>query len=313
MQVICKAGGFAKLIIAPSGDKVKKYIVFYKIILYNISGGRVNMNELLKSFFEKQNIEYFSVLDYSHVRESTPEIMQREDFTPRSVIVYLLPYYTTQTVNISRYAASLDYHMAIRNVNDGLILLLSEQFSGSHSKGYGDHSPIDERDAALKAGLGALGRNGLILNEKYGSYVFIGDLVTDISPEKLGAITPSEYKYCPDCGSCVSACPTGVLSGKSYECLSAITQKKGELSDSEISLMREHNTVWGCDLCQSSCPYNQNPTVTPIEFFHRDNITHLTRELLDSMDKQTFKQRAFAWRGRKTVERNLELLNSKQM
>ena len=93
-------------------------------------------------------------------------------------------------------------------------------------------------------------------------------------------------------------------------CLSAITQKKGELTEWEISLMREHNTVWGCDVCQSVCPFNKEPALTPVSFFYEDRIPHLTREVLDTMNKPTFKKRAFAWRGRKTVERNLDILEN---
>ena len=89
----------------------------------------------------------------------------------------------------------------------------------------------------------------------------------------------------------------------------AITQRKGELTESEADLMRKYNTVWGCDLCQSACPYNRDPVKTPIEFFHRDRIQNLTRDTLDAMDKPTFLKRAFAWRGRKTVERNLDIVN----
>ena len=114
------------------------------------------------------------------------------------------------------------------------------------------------------------------------------------------------------CGACKRACPAGILRGEGEDCLSAITQKKGELSDSEISLMIKFNTAWGCDLCQISCPHNKNPEKTPLEFFYRDRIDHLTRPLLDAMSKDEFKSRAFAWRGRKTVERNLDILLDKQ-
>ena len=71
------------------------------------------------------------------------------------------------------------------------------------------------------------------------------------------------------------------------------------------------NTGWGCDICQSACPYNREPVKTPIEFFYRERIDELTRERLDSMDKAEFNRRAFAWRGRKTVERNLDILENK--
>ena len=262
----------------------------------------------LSEFFKEKNVEYFGVLDYSAVRETYGELITREAFVPKSVIVYLLPYYTGETVNISRYAASLDYHIAIREINMALSSFLSENYPATRSKGYGDHSPIDERDAAIKAGLGIVGKNGLLINEKYGSYVFIGDMISDIPSKELSGTEPLPYRYCSGCGACQRACPTGVLRGESEECLSAITQKKGELTDSEISLMRECNTAWGCDFCQSSCPHNKNPKKTPIEFFYRERIEHLTREILDSMDKATFEKRAFAWRKRKTVERNLEIL-----
>ena len=268
------------------------------------------MKDLLKSYFESKNIEYFAVLPYSACREINPGIMEREGFEPLSVIVYLLPYYTGETVNLSRYAASLDYHLALRECADGLIAVLSEASPASHFKGYGDHSPISEVSAALVAGLGAIGDNGLILNEKYGSYVFIGDVVTDIPPETLGAISPREVGTCHHCGACRRACPTGILRGEGDDCLSAITQRKGELSDSEKALMRKHNTAWGCDLCQSVCPYNREPAITPIEFFRRERIDELTREKLDAMDKAEFSRRAFAWRGRRTVERNLDILKN---
>ena len=266
------------------------------------------MKEIIKSYFDSKNIEYYAVLDYSDCRQINPGIMEREDFTPRSVIVYLLPYYTGETVNISRYAASLDYHLALKECATGLIEALKDHCHDANAKGYGDHSPIDEVGAALRSGLGMVGDNGLIINEKYGSYVFIGDVITDIPAELLGATEPKDVQTCLHCGACKHACPTGILAGFGSDCLSAITQRKGELTDEEADLMRKYNTVWGCDLCQSSCPYNRNPILTPIEFFYRERIAELTRPLIAAMDKTAFSLRAFAWRGRKTVERNLDIL-----
>jgi epoxyqueuosine reductase len=264
----------------------------------------------LKDFFESRGIEFYAVLDYSLARETNHAIMERESFTPRSVILFLLPYYAGECENLSRYAAARDYHLAIREYTGALIGTLRELYPESSAKGYGDHSPIDERDAALSAGLGILGDSGLLINEKYGTYVFIADVVSDISPEELGESGAAHpHAHCISCGACKRACPTGVLRGESLDCLSAITQRKGELSDSEVEMMRKFNTVWGCDLCQSSCPYNKEPQITPIAFFREERITCLTSERLAEMSKAEFNERAFAWRGRKTVERNLELLN----
>lgn len=270
------------------------------------------MKEIIRKYFESVGVECYSVLSYSDCKEINSHIMEREDFSPKSVIVYLLPYYTGETVNISRYAASLDYHLALGEIGAGLIAALKEAKPDALAKGYGDHSPIDEVGAALRSGLGVVGDNGLILNEKYGSYVFIGDIVTDISPDELGAVEVGEVKRCIGCGACKRACPTRILAGEGSECLSAITQRKGELTEDEKALMIKYNTAWGCDLCQSSCPYNKSPRITPIAFFHRERIAELTRDILDAMDKPTFTKRAFAWRGKKTVERNLDILSRKE-
>ena len=264
------------------------------------------------SFFEKEKIEYFAVLPYSMCRETAPEIMERESFAPKSVIIFLIPYYTGGGKNISCYATSRDYHIAIKEISSRLIELLSDKFPEAHFRAYGDHSPLDERHAAIAAGLGILGESGLLINEKYGTYVFIADVVTDIEPALLGAkTTPEELRFCHRCQACKKACPTGILRGESAQCLSFITQKKGELSEEEAALMRKYNTAWGCDVCQSVCPYNKDAKLTPIPFFYEERIDNLSGEILSAMSKEEFKTRAFAWRGRKTLERNLKILEEK--
>ena len=273
--------------------------------MFLFSGNRENM---LKNFFSGEGIEYFAVLDYKNCIEISAPIMEREDFSPRSVILFLMPYYTDETENISRYAASLDYHLAIREVGERLHKYLLSKYPTAKMKIFGDHSPIAERHAALISGLGIAGDSGLLINEKYGTYVFIGDMITDIPAEDLGETPLCQISTCHHCGACKRACPTGVLCGEGNDCLSAITQKKGELTEEEQRLMIKHNTAWGCDLCQTSCPYNRKPEKTPLEFFYRDRIDHLDRQILDSMNKDVFQKRAFAWRGRKTVERNLSIL-----
>ena len=266
------------------------------------------MKKELAEFFEKKKIEYYSVLDYSVAREINHAIIERESFKPKSAIIFLLPYYAGEGKNLSAYATARDYHIAIREHTCELIEELQRLFPECRARGYGDHSPIDERDAALSAGLGILGDSGLLINEKYGTYIFIADVLTDIPPEELGESGAAKpHLRCISCGKCRYACPTGILRGESGECLSAITQRKGDLTEDEVDLMRKFNTVWGCDLCQSACPYNKEPKITPISFFLEDRITTLTSERLSKMSKDEFAQRAFAWRGRKTVERNLKL------
>ena len=267
------------------------------------------MIKAVKDFFFEEKIEYYSILAYDDCNELRPDIIAREGFIPRSVIVFLLPYYAGETVNLSCYAASLDYHIAIKELTDALISRLSLEFPDNHFRGYGDHSPIDERHAAVIAGLGIKGDSTLVINEKYGTYVFIADIVTDVPPELLGAVPPQPVKTCSHCGACRRACPTGILRSECDKCLSAITQRKGDLDENEVEIMRKFDTVWGCDVCQTVCPYNRNPQMTPVEFFHKDRIECLTSATLSSLSDEEFKRRAFGWRGRKTVERNLKELD----
>ena len=261
----------------------------------------------LDALCKEIGIEVYGALSIEDADIINARLLERESFVAKSILMFLVPYYAGETVNLSRYAAARDYHIVLKEITDRLIAGIKRRYPEANAKGYGDHSPIAERAAALRAGLGILGDNGLIINEKYGSYVFIGDVITDLPPEALFAEPAREIKFCPHCGRCKAACPTGILRGEGEDCLSAITQRKGSLTDAEVDLMKKHNTVGGCDLCQTACPYNKAPRVTPIAFFKEALIPHLTLDILESMSDGAFSERAFAWRGRKTVERNLRL------
>ena len=266
------------------------------------------MRDKIREYFLKNKIEYFAVLDYADCREIWSDVPTRVGFSPKSAIVYLAPYYVGEGENISAYATSRDYHIFLKEIGEGLASLLSELCPGCTSRPYGDHSPIDECHAAAIGGLGVLGDNRLLINEKYGSYVFLGDVLTDISPELISANKPLPVSSCLQCGACKKACPTGKLSGGCDACLSEITQRKGEFTEAEREMMRKFNTAWGCDVCQRVCPHNRDIPETPIDFFRRDRITRLSADVLGSMSKEEFKSRAFSWRGRPTVMRNIAVL-----
>lgn len=257
----------------------------------------------LKTRFLSSGVEYWSALPVSEAVITRQYLLDRLDFVPKTAIIFLVPYYVGECENISVYAASRDYHTAVREIGDYVLRMLGELY-GAKGRIFCDHSPIDERDAAAKCGLGIIGDNGLLINEIYGSYVFIGEIITDM---KLltGAL---EQRYaptgCEHCGRCLSACPKSNIGA----CLSELTQKKGELSEKERAAIKSHGYAWGCDICQSVCPHNRSPKATPIEFFHRDRITRLDKDLVLGMNDEKFAERAFSWRGRDVLIRNLDIM-----
>ena len=184
---------------------------------------------------------------------------------------------------------------------------MKSSYPTSRFECFADNSPIDERHAAALCGLGMLGDNGLLITEKYSSYVFLGEIITDYPIESEA----QEIKHCLKCGKCQLACPMGSIG----ECLSSLTQKKGELSDTDSSAIRKYSCAWGCDICQEVCPYTirakrTGSIYTNVDFFKEELIPVLTSEMLQSMSDEDFSQRAYSWRGRNTILRNLRIIEN---
>ena len=269
------------------------------------------MKRVIDEFFKKEKIEYYAVADYKDARVMRSDLISRLGFSPKSVIIFLVPYFSGEAENFSAYARGEDYHLYIKELEVRFSEHLEKGDKKCHFKLYSDHSPIDERALAASLGLGVLGKNRLLINERYGTYVFIGEIISDILPEELEFKRARAAELCQNCGACLSACPTNSLSGGG-ECLSAITQKKGSLTKEEASLMCRVGTAWGCDECQRACPYNENPRLTPIPFFLQNTVDELSLELVLGMPEEEFSRRAFSWRGRKTLIRNLEILKNQE-
>ena len=277
---------------------------------FNIRGTK----GMLATFFAEEKIEYFGVLPFSACRLRRPDIIERKGISSESIesaIMLLVPYYVNDGAgNISLYARSGDYHHYCDLLFERLLPKLEARFGGRFL-GFADKSPIEENIAASMAGLGKLGDNYMLINEKYGSFVFLGEILSTVKAEVLGFDGKiAEPAYCPHCGACKRACPMMI---EDMECLSAVTQKKGVLSDEEADYLKKYGSAWGCDLCQLACPLNQkvlaNGVETPIDFFRENRISTLTAEVLEKMSDEEFKARSFSWRGKAPLLRNLELLS----
>lgn len=259
----------------------------------------------LDDFFKEEGIEYYRELaaaDLCVWNAAKYAEMEQKIGGAESCVVFLIPYFAgRRATNLSIYAMPRDYHYYLRGLCERLAAWREARDLSFSFAGYTDSSPIDERDAALKAGLGVLGENGLILNEKYGSFCFIGEVFLS---EKESPADPLPPRRCPDCGACRAACPTGAVSDPMRQkCLSFLSQKKDRTPEEE-ELVRKAPCKWGCDICQEVCPYNRSVPLTPIPFFREDLVERLTREEVEA-DKEDFRLRAYSWRGRAILRRNL--------
>lgn len=271
------------------------------------------MFAFLSDFFQKKEIKYFSSVALSACRVVRPYLLAREEIRDGTAILFAVPYLSRDGLdpekNLSAYAVPRDYHFYFEELYAELLPLLRAAFPQYRFAGFSDHSPIDEVDAAARAGLGVIGKNHLLITPRYSSFVFLGELVTDA----VLNTAPKPVLYCEDCGACMRVCPSDACGG----CLSALTQKKGELTDGEKAAIVSHQAVWGCDLCQTVCPHTKRALdaetiFSPIPFFTEQTLPHLTLERLDAMSDEDFSRRAYAWRGRDTVRRNLILLMNTQ-
>lgn len=223
----------------------------------------------------------------------------------RSAIAVLFPYRTDTAGNLSIYTRGFDYHIIVKKMLTELISPFTDNFEI-----FVDIGPSDNIAVAKKCGLGIVGKNNLLINENLGSFFFIGYVLCDLD------ITPSVEKEgtCFSCNACIKACPGGALTENGFiieNCASHISQKKGDLTDSEINILKKSGLIFGCDICQSVCPMNKNKA-TALPQFCDSIIESLTESDLDSLSERSFKEkygdRAFSWRGKKVLLRNIEIL-----
>ena len=234
---------------------------------------------------------------------------------PRTVLVAAFPYYAgDRPGNLSLYARGRDYHQVVTEKLNTICDILREKYENGVFLPAADNSPLPERQAAWRCGIGLRGKNGLVILPPYGSYVFLGTILTDVA---LDLEPRTASLDCVGCGKCLAACPGGALGEDGVNlsrCLSGLTQKKGELTGEEEALVKAHPLIWGCDCCQRACPYNASPELSPLPEFREGLVDVLDGADLEGQTNRSFREqygdRAFAWRGPAPLRRNLELKKS---
>lgn len=237
----------------------------------------------------------------------------------KSIIVCMFPYHIEDKYesNISRYCYGMDYHLVIKEKLNEICEEIKSVDEKFEYRVFADNGPLVDRYLAYLAGIGYYGVNNNLITDKYGSYVFIGYIVNNYDLE----VDNPTNKTCIKCNKCVKYCPGNALEGNykmnPKKCLSYITQKKEELTLEEKDKMKKNKLIFGCDICQIVCPHNKDICESNIEEFTTDLITNLDEEEISSISnkefKRRYKNRAFSWRGRNIIKRNMDIVNEKSM
>jgi epoxyqueuosine reductase len=272
--------------------------------------------ELKNRLIRQQQLNYQSGFEESDIEKRvTPDLLLVE---PHSIISIALAYPAKMKVRFQskkgerrgifcRASWGVDYHHILRERLKRLEEFILSKVPDARVKSMVDTGELSDRAVAERAGIGWSGKNCAIITPEFGSYVYLGELITSIPFEPDQPIEDQ----CGTCNKCLEACPTGALvqGGQinAQRCIGFLTQTKDFVPDE----FREKigNRIYGCDSCQTSCPKNKGKDF----HFHEemDTNTELNKPLLRpilKMSNREFKEQfghlAGSWRGKKPIQRN---------
>jgi epoxyqueuosine reductase len=272
--------------------------------------------ELKNRLIRQQELGYQSGFEESDIEKRVnPNLLLDE---AQSIISIALAYPSKMKVRVTskkgerrgifcRASWGEDYHHIVRDRLRKLEEFILSKVPEARVKSMVDTGELSDRAVAERAGIGWSGKNCSIITPEFGSYVYLGEMITNIPFEPD---TPIEDQ-CGDCTLCLDACPTGALvqGGQlnAQRCVAFLTQTKGFLPDE----FREKlgNRIYGCDSCQTACPKNKGK-----DFHFHDEMepdSELVKPLLKPILKisnREFKEKfgllSGSWRGKKPIQRN---------
>ena len=241
--------------------------------------------------------------DMSYLQRDPLARSQPKSLAPwaRSVICLAINYHylpAESHLPLSRYALSRDYHLVftekLRLFQAELEKLLQRKFRTRFAV---DTSPIMEKPLAQRAGLGWQGRNTLLINKRFGSWIFLAELLTDLELP----FDASAANQCGQCRACIDACPTNALSEPGVldarKCLSFLTiENKGDIptqivQEAKAVEKERGRCLFGCDICQQVCPFNRDtPRTSEKQFLPDPQLLHLRLGEFNRISEPQFKQ-----------------------
>jgi epoxyqueuosine reductase len=273
-------------------------------------------DELRNRLIRQQELGYQSGFEESDIEKRTNPSLLMEH--AQSIISIALAYPSKMSLRVEskkgerrgifcRASWGTDYHLILKERLQKLENYIKSRVPEANCKSMVDTGELSDRAVAERAGIGWSGKNCAIITPEFGSYVYLGEMMTNLpfKPDE-----PIEDQ-CGDCNKCIKACPTGALvqGGQinAQRCIGFLTQTKGFIPDE----FREKigNRIYGCDSCQTSCPKNKGKNV----HLHREmesnpeTIKPLLKPILQLSNrefKENYGHLAGAWRGKKPIQRN---------
>jgi epoxyqueuosine reductase len=222
------------------------------------------------------------------IRASMPEV--------KSLICVAINYYTphqrpggSEYAKISRYGWGRDYHKIMHKKLKVLADWVRSQGEGIEARYYADTGPIQDKVWAQRAGIGWIAKNGNVISREFGSWVFLGEVLTNLELVPDSGHT----QHCGTCTRCIDACPTGAITEPfvvdADRCIAYHTiENRAEKLPDEIASNLQ-GWVAGCDICQDVCPWNQRfAQATDIAEFepYPENIAPTLAELAEISDEE---------------------------
>lgn len=222
------------------------------------------------------------------VRRVMPEV--------RSLICVALNYYTPHTrppekdyAKISRYGWGRDYHKVLQKKLKALTTWLQSQDKAIQARFYADTGPIQDKVWAERAGIGWIAKNSNVISREYGSWMFLGEVLTNLVLEPDRPHT----QHCGTCTRCIEACPTGAITQPfvvdANRCIAYHTIENRAETLPEAIAPHLQGWVAGCDICQDVCPWNQRfAQETNVEEFqpYPENVAPKLTEIANLSDEE---------------------------
>lgn len=273
-------------------------------------------DELRNRLIRQQELQYQSGFEEKDIEKRVNPALLMD--SPRSIIAIALAYPSKMNERVtskkgerrgifSRASWGEDYHLILRDRLKKLESFIIEKVPEAKCKSMVDTGELVDRAVAERAGIGWSGKNCSIITPEFGSYVYLGELITTIPFEPDQPIEDQ----CGTCNKCLEACPTGALvqGGQinAQKCIAFLTQTKGFIEEQYREKIG--NRVYGCDSCQTACPENKGKNFHFHEEMEPDPeiVKPLLKPMLQISNrefKEKFGPLAGSWRGKKPIQRN---------